>query len=107
MGATVVFTSVCTGMVVLPLLAAPVMPAGATLVQAMLAAGVVELRVMVAVWLAEQIVWFTPENCTAGEGFTVMVNVCTGPLQEMPPLVWVGVAVMVATIGKLPVLLAT
>jgi hypothetical protein len=92
---------------ILPLVAAPDMPAGVTLVQVMLAAGVVELRVMAAVWLAEQMVWFAPENCTAGEGFTVMVNICTGPLQAMPPLVWVGVTVMVATIGKLPVLEAT
>ena len=94
-------------MVVLPLVAAPVMPAGVTLVQAMLAAGVVVLRVMAAVWLPEQMVWFVAEKLTEGDGFTVMVKACTGPLQEMPPLVWVGVTEMLATTGKVPVLEAT
>lgn len=43
---------------------------------------------------------------TLAVGFTVMVNVLDGPLQLIPPLVKVGVTVMVAVTGVLPVLIA-
>ena len=43
---------------------------------------------------------------TVGIGFTVMVNVCGVPVQVVPPLVYEGVTVMVATTGALPVLVA-
>ena len=49
-------------------------------------------------WLAG---WFT---CAVG--FTVIVKVLDGPLQLVPPLAKVGVTVMVATTGAVPVLIA-
>ena len=43
---------------------------------------------------------------TLAVGFTVMVNVLVAPVQLMPPLVNLGVIVMVAVTGVLPVLMA-
>ena len=45
--------------------------------------------------------WFT-----SAEGFTVIVKILGKPTQLTPPLVNVGVTVIVATIGELPVLVA-
>ena len=41
-----------------------------------------------------------------GVGFTVMVKVCTVPLQLCPPFVYVGVTVTVAVTGAVPVFAA-
>jgi hypothetical protein len=43
---------------------------------------------------------------TVAVGFTVMVNVVDAPVQLMPPLVKVGVTVIVAVTGVLPALMA-
>ena len=43
---------------------------------------------------------------TWAEGFTVIVNVCDGPLQMTVPPVKVGVTVIVATTGEVVVLMA-
>ena len=43
---------------------------------------------------------------TCGVGFTVMVNVLAGPVQEINPLVNVGITVIVAVIAWLEVLVA-
>ena len=43
---------------------------------------------------------------TVGTGFTVMVKLCGVPVQVPPPLVYVGVTVMVPVMGTLPVLVA-
>jgi hypothetical protein len=43
---------------------------------------------------------------TVGVGLTVIVNVFAGPEQETPKLVKVGVTVMVAVTGDVPVLTA-
>jgi hypothetical protein len=43
---------------------------------------------------------------TTGVGFTVMVKLTGTPVQVVPPLVAVGVTVMVATTGAVPVLVA-
>ena len=42
---------------------------------------------------------------TCPVGLTVIVNVFDGPLQLVPPLAKVGVTVMVATTGAVPVLM--
>ena len=41
-----------------------------------------------------------------GKGYTVIVKVMAGPGQEIPPPVNVGVTVMVATTGSVPLLVA-
>ena len=41
---------------------------------------------------------------TVAVGFTVMVKVCATPAQLLPPLAKVGVTVMVAITGAVPVL---
>ena len=52
-----------------------------------------------SIWLAG---WLT-----TAVGFTVIVKLLVGPLQLMPPLVNVGVIVIVAVCGVVPVLIAT
>ena len=52
-----------------------------------------------------QIVWL-PGCVTVGDGFTVMVNVFGGPGQVIPPPVYCGVTVIVATTGTVPILTA-
>ena len=46
------------------------------------------------------------ELLSVGVGFTVIVKVCTGPGQLVPPLVNVGVTVIVAITGAVPALSA-
>jgi hypothetical protein len=46
------------------------------------------------------------ELLSAGVGLTVIVNVCEVPEQPTPPLVKVGVTVIVALIGEVPPLVA-
>ncbi len=45
-------------------------------------------------------------SSTCADGLTVIVKVCAGPVQLSPPLLKVGVTVMVALIGAVPPLVA-
>lgn len=56
MGELVVLTNVCAGMVVVPLAAAPVIPAGMLQVQAMVTLDDVEVKLTAAVCPPEQMV---------------------------------------------------
>lgn len=56
MGELVVLTNVCAGMVVVPLAAAPVIPAGMLQVQAMVTLDDVEVKLIAAVCPPEQMV---------------------------------------------------
>ncbi len=64
MGALVVFTKVWTGILVLPLVDTPVIPAGCTLVHEILTPDVLELNVIALDVLPEQIVCSVDENNT-------------------------------------------
>ena len=55
--------------------------------------------------MLEQSVWFGI-GLTWAEGFTVIVNVLELPIQFVAPFVKVGVTVIVATIGVVPVFTA-
>ena len=59
---------------------------------------------MAVVGAALQTVW-SAGSLTVGVGFTVMVNVCVGPLQ-IAVFVKTGVTVMVAVTGVMPKLMA-
>ena len=58
----------------------------------------VELAPLHTTWLAGSL--------TCPVGFTVIVKVCAGPVQFTDPLLKVGVTVIVATTGDVPVLIA-
>jgi len=49
--------------------------------------------------------WF-PGLITCPVGLTVMVKLCEAPVELFPPLVNVGMTVMVAVIGEVPLLIA-
>ena len=103
MGALVLFTNVCAGMVVvLPPVATPVTPAGAVTVQLIVVPGVALLRVTAVEALPEQIVWSLCEKLTDGAGFTVMVKLWVVPKHPFIS----GVTVMVAVTGEVPVFVA-
>ena len=97
-----VLINVCTGMLVVPLSAAPVIPAGGVQVHDIVADAVLEVRFTAAVCAPEHIVWLGAENCTVAAGFTVMVNGTGIPLHKA----LTGVTVIVAVTGELPVLIA-
>jgi hypothetical protein len=73
MGALVVFTKDWAGILVVPLVTTPVIPAGCTLVHEMLTFELGEVILMALLFVPEQMVWFMPENCIIGDGLTVMV----------------------------------
>jgi hypothetical protein len=98
--------NVCTGIEVPPVVAAPLIPEGGVQVQAIVEPVVVEVIVTAVVEVFEQMVWSGNENCTNGAGFTVMVNCFAGPVHVSPALVNLGVTVIVAITGLVPVLTA-
>ena len=88
----------------MPLVVArPVIPAGTTTDQVMLVPTVVDVILTKLIELPEQINSFTLENVMFGVGFIVMVNVFGEPEQPFA----IGVIVIVATNGDVPVLTAT
>ncbi len=101
MGAFVLLMSVCAGMEVVPLLAAPVIPKGALQVQLKLTPGVVDVKLTAVDVNPEQMVCLDRENWILGDGFTVMVKLEGKPLHKFPR----GVTVMVAVTGVVPILM--
>ncbi len=102
-GALVVLVATKLGMLPVPAAANPI--AVLLLVQLYTDPGGKPLKVTAVVlaplhsnWLAG---WFT-----VAVGFTVMVKVLVAPVQVIPPLVKLGVTVIVAVTGVLPVLMA-
>ena len=85
-----------------PLLTAPVMPAGILQVQLKFAPVVADVSVMAADVDPEQMVCLGRENCILGAGFTVMVKLMGKPLHNVPS----GVMLMVAVRAVVPVLMA-
>ena len=67
---------------------------------------VVEVVNPIPVAEPEQIVCVVGVAMTVGEGFTVIVKLCAIPAQPVAPLVNVGVTVMVAVTGEVPLLVA-
>jgi hypothetical protein len=96
--ALVLFTNVCTGIVVVPLVVTPVIPTGCVAVQLKVTPGVVLLKVIKAELLSEQMDCASAENTTDGLGLTVMVNVCAGIGQPLA----VAITEIVAVIGAVP-----
>ena len=60
--------------------------------------GTLPVKVTAVVFALLQTTWLTTAF-TVGVGLTVMVNVIDGPVQVIPPLVKVGVTVIIATTG--------
>lgn len=75
------------------------------LVQLYTVPGTLPLKLMAAVLDPLHNTWLAT-GLTSGVGFTVMVNVIGVPLQLMPPLVYTGVTVIVATTGLKPIFTA-
>lgn len=84
-----------------PLGLIPVIPAGRSEVQVKFVPAVL-VKLTATEEDPEHIIWFEGVNVTAGEGFIVIVNVLETPGQPFT----LGVTVMVATIGVVPLLIA-
>lgn len=93
---------VCAGIVVVPLVAAPVTPGGTVAVQEMAAPAVVLVSVTGVLAVLEQIAWLPCENCTDGAGFTMIWKDTVDPSQPSKD----GVTLMVAVTGKVPLFIA-
>jgi hypothetical protein len=89
-----------------PLVAAPLIPDGGEHVQVIVAPVVDEVKATALVAVFEQTVWSGNENCTIGAGLTVMVNCFVGPEQVTVALVYLGVTMIVAITGVIPILTA-
>jgi hypothetical protein len=104
-GAVVVFVAVNTGRFPTPLAAKPI--DGVLFVQLYTivppVAVLAKVTAVVAVALQSTLL---ATAVTVAVGFTVMVKMEAVPVQLTPPLVYVGVTVMVSTTGAVPVLMA-
>ena len=89
-----------------PLAAMPVAVAVLSLVQLNTVPGTVPEFTMVVMVAAEQIVCDAGAAVAFGVGFTVMLKLLGVPVQLTPPLVNVGVTVMVPLMGAVPLLVA-
>ena len=95
-----VFTSVWAGIVLVPLVAAPVNPAGTTDVQLKIAPAVVLLSVTSAVVSPVQIAWLAGEKVITGDGLTVIEKAWEVPGHPLA----IGITVIVAVTGPAPLL---
>ena len=104
-GAVVVFVAVNTGRLPTPLAAKPIdvvlFVQLYTIVPPVV--GLAKVTAVVAVALQSTLL---ATAVTVAVGFTVMVKMEAVPVQLTPPLVYVGVTVMVSTTGAVPVLMA-
>ena len=95
-----------TGIVFPPLRAAPVRSFDGLEVQPIVAPLVVLVKDTNSVLLPEQIDWLFRLKTTTGDGFTVILKVSDGPSHEIPPLLKVGVTVIIDVTGDVVLLLA-